>query len=1568
MSSATRRRRASARPFRPGLEQLDDRCVPAVITEFPLNTALPTPQGVTTGPDGNIWYTDPGSNKVGRLDPATNVVTEFTLPTAGSNPIGITTGPDGALWFALFGTDAIGRLDPATGAITEFPLAVGSGPQEIVTGPDGNLWFTESLTDMIGQITPAGAVTEFAVPGAGSTPIGITVGPDDRLWFTQFGSDEIGAIGTDGAVEEFAVPGAGSQPLGIASDGPGTGRLFFTQFGSNEIGRISTAGVIGFEIATPAGSTPTDIIVGSNGLLFFTLTGTDAIGRLGTGGGVVLETPTTAGGMPTGIVEGADGNVYFTQPGIASIGQTPLAADAVTDFNLRASVGPGELVSDIASNIWFTEPGADKIGRLSPTGELVEFSLPNTLSEPQGITRGPDGNIWFAEFGGDRIGRITPAGVLTEFPVTVGTGPRDIVTASDGNLWFTGAAGDVIGVMAPDGTLLDEFAVPGVGSLPFGITLGVGSELWFTQFGSDEIGRIALDGTITEFTLPAGRQPFDVVTGPGGNIWFTEFGGDRIGRLDPSAGTPAEIQASLVEFAVPGAGSQPRSITIGPDGNLYFTQAGSDEIGQITLAGTVTEFSAGITAGAGLAGIIAAPGTVALIFAESAAAQVGTLALFADLTVTKDDGLTTAAPGTTITYTITVTSAATSDTTTATVLDTFPAALTGVSWTAAFAGGATGFTAGTGDINEVVTLPGGGSVTYTVTATIDPAATGTLTNTASAFGSFPDANTADNTATDTTTLTPQVDVGVTKDDGLDAAVPGTSVTYTITVINNGPSLATAVALTDAFPAALSGVTFTSLAAGGATGNTAAGTGNLNDTLTLPPGATVVYTVSGTIDPAATADLVNTATVAVPGGIDTNPANDSATDTNTLTPLVDVGVTKTDGATSSVPGSTITYTVTVSNTGPSVAAGVTLTDALPAGLTGVAFASTAAGGATGNTSGTGDLNETLTLPPGATVVYTITATIDPAATGDLVNTVTTAVPTGTTDSNPANDTATDTNTLTPQVDVGVTKTDGVTTVVAGTPLTYTITVTNSGPSTASGVTLSDLFPAAITSATRTTTATGGATGNTAGTGNIADTLTLPPGSSVTYIVTAATSPTASGVLTNTITATVPGGIDTNPANNTATDTTTLTQTPPTTADLAVTITGGTTGTVGTEQTVTITVTNNGPAAATGVTLDTLLPTGVTNLAIITTQGNINDDNSVTIGNLAPGASATVTVTFTPTRAGTRNLTATASGTETDLTTGNNTATQAITFAPFPPILVFGAGPGGAPAVRVIDAASGTELLNFLAFPADFLGGVSVTQGDVTGDGVPEIIVGAGPGGAPLVGVFDLRTGSLIRFFFAYRDDFRGGVTVAAADITGDGIADVLAGAGVGGSPHVAAFDGPTAAVIRSYFAFDDSFRDGVTVAGGDVNGDGIADIVAGTRQGGAPQIAVFDGPTRAVLLSFFTGDPSFRGGVNVAAADLDGDGRADIIAGAGLGGGPVVAVFDPATGRATASIFAFDQSFRGGVNVAGVDADGDGTAEVLVGNGPLLAPSARLFGGTDLALIDTLDPFPGATFLGGVEVG
>jgi uncharacterized repeat protein (TIGR01451 family) len=255
---------------------------------------------------------------------------------------------------------------------------------------------------------------------------------------------------------------------------------------------------------------------------------------------------------------------------------------------------------------------------------------------------------------------------------------------------------------------------------------------------------------------------------------------------------------------------------------------------------------------------------------------------FADLSITKTDGMTTAVPGGSVTYTITAANSG-PNVALATVGDTFPAACTSVAWTCVGAGGGVCTAGGSGNIGDSVNLPVGASVTYTATCTLSPSATGTLSNTATvtASGGVIDPVPGNNSATDNDTLSAQADLSITKSDGLTTAAPGEAITYTIVAANAGPSDAPGATVTDVVPAALTGATWTCVGAGGGT-CTAAGAGNINDTVDLPVGGSVTYQLSAIINPSATGTLSNTATVAPPGGVtDPVPGNNSATDSTLL---------------------------------------------------------------------------------------------------------------------------------------------------------------------------------------------------------------------------------------------------------------------------------------------------------------------------------------------------------------------------------------------------------------------------------------------------------------------------------------------------------------------------------------------------------------------------------------------------------------------------------------------------------------------------------------------------------------
>ncbi len=271
----------------------------------------------------------------------------------------------------------------------------------------------------------------------------------------------------------------------------------------------------------------------------------------------------------------------------------------------------------------------------------------------------------------------------------------------------------------------------------------------------------------------------------------------------------------------------------------------------------------------------------------------------------------------------------------------------------------------------------------------------------------------------------------------------------------------------------------------------------------------------------------------------------------------------------------------------------------------------------------------------------------------------------------------------------------------------------------------------------------------------------------------------------------------------------------------------------------------------------------------------------------------------------------------------------------PLLVTGAGPGGGPHVRAFEGPGTAEVAGYFAYSPAFGGGVRVAVGDVNGDGHLDTITGAGPGGGPHVRVFDGRDQSELFGFFAYDRAFTGGVFVALGDINADGRADIITGQGQGGLPHVRVFNGVNGELMQEWFAYNVNFRGGVQVAAGDFNHDGLADIVTGAGPGGGPHVRVFDGRTVAELAGFFAYAPDFTGGVYVATGNFDGDSRADVATMPFSQGRPQLRIFAGSDLRELASVLLKSPQREGsqqGLPIAAADFDNDGLDEIVIGSG------------------------------------
>ena len=239
--------------------------------------------------------------------------------------------------------------------------------------------------------------------------------------------------------------------------------------------------------------------------------------------------------------------------------------------------------------------------------------------------------------------------------------------------------------------------------------------------------------------------------------------------------------------------------------------------------------------------------------------------------------------------------------------------------------------------------------------------------------------TANSPSTDNFFETPAFDLAITKTDGTTTYTPGGSTTYTIVVSNNGPSAVTGAPVNDPLPASITSATWTAVASAGASVTTSSGTGSIvNDLVSLVPGSTVTFTLVAQISPSATGNLTNTATVGttatMPAGVtDSNPSNNTATDTDTPTPAFDLAISKTDGTTTYTPGGSATYTIVVSNNGPSAVTGALVVDnslALPPSPRDTWSGRVASAGASVTTSsGTGSIvNDLVSLVPGSTVTF------------------------------------------------------------------------------------------------------------------------------------------------------------------------------------------------------------------------------------------------------------------------------------------------------------------------------------------------------------------------------------------------------------------------------------------------------------------------------------------------------------------------------------------------------------------------------------------------------------------------
>jgi streptogramin lyase len=351
------------------------------ITEFAITVAGSSPRGVAAGPDGNLWFTDDATVPaiglvcltMGPLcsptDVANHAIHEYGVTANGGfaatpSPKGITSGPDGSLWFADTGTTkAIGWINPSNHAITEY---TSDNPGDIAAGPDGNVWFTDRANTAIALIclttgphctstdVTNHAIQNFNTP-TGSTPEGIVTGPDGNVWFTDRGNTAIGIINPttlDTAEYPIATHGGNScsKPSAVTA-GP-DGNLWFADQGNAS--PTSPASIAVVDLTPPVLTLPDTIVANATGpdgaTLSYTATATDT-----------LDPSPVVACVP------ASGSTFAIGTTTVNCTATDASGNVASGSFLVHVEGAAEQLADLSDSVAGVGPGTSLIDKVTET-------------------------------------------------------------------------------------------------------------------------------------------------------------------------------------------------------------------------------------------------------------------------------------------------------------------------------------------------------------------------------------------------------------------------------------------------------------------------------------------------------------------------------------------------------------------------------------------------------------------------------------------------------------------------------------------------------------------------------------------------------------------------------------------------------------------------------------------------------------------------------------------------------------------------------------------------------------------------------------------------------------------------------------------------------------------------------------------------------------------------------------------------------------------------------------------------------------------------------------------------
>ncbi len=890
----------------------------------------------------------------------------------------------------------------------------------------------------------------------------------------------------------------------------------------------------------------TTLAVGAMATLEITATVNPGVGDPG-GTGAFIDDFVSAGSggltTPEGLTFGPDGNLYVASDGTDQVLRYDGTTGAFIDVFVSAASGgldrPRDLVFGPDGNLYVSSRSTNEVLRYDgTTGAFIDAFVSagsGGLITPEGLTFGPDRHLYLASIGTDEVLRYDGAtGAFIDAFVSTGSGglsqPGDPAFGLDGHLYVTSQATDqVLRYDGTTGAFIDAFVAAGSGGLdiPVGLYFGPDDNLYVASFLTLEVLRYdGSTGAFIDAFVPAASgglsNPNYLWFGPDGNLYVTSLGvASEVLRYDGFITNTAEVtaldqtdpdltdnQASQgIDYKSADYGDAPDPLVATP--GEYPTLLANDGARHVVPAGGATLFLGPV----GDEPDVEADG-------QPAATADGD-----DVDGNDDEN------GVVFTSALVLGQPATVEVTAAAagLLNAWiDWNLNGV-WESPAEQIAT----------DLAVVAGAQTVNFTVPATAVTSTTFARFRLDSGGGLAPTGRALDGEVEDypTPAVQPAADLSIAKSDSPDPVIAGTALSYTVTVMNAGPSPAQNVVVTDTLPA---GVTFVSTV------------GCMNDPAGVPAcnlgnvavGVPVQYAINVTVDSGTLGVITNQASVAS-STIDPNSANNSTTQGTTVLAEADLVITKSDDVDPVVAGGTLVYTVAVQNLGPSDAQGVVVSDTLPAEVT------------LDSTSGCaedpiGVPTCTLgTVVAGATGQFTVTVTVDAVLAGGVDSIVNQASVTATTPLvNTGDDSTSETTNVAAAPDLAITKDDGGVTSFPGGVVAYALEVVNNGSQGATGVEISDEVPAETTF---NEAASGGAGVWSCADGAPAGTVCvhMVPGelagggagtASVTFAVTV-DNPVTPGVFEITNTASVAddgaNGADPNPADNQGTDTTPLT---------------------------------------------------------------------------------------------------------------------------------------------------------------------------------------------------------------------------------------------------------------------------------------------------------------------------------------------------------------------------------------------------------------------------------------------